>query len=105
MVEITRQVWNIQEFNRIRKQEGMRRIITRHCRAQAAEASSDFYATAGTGLNKAQSHANRPPYDWAIREFHDRLSGQVRTSTNAARRHETKSSSLLRVVARNAGGF
>jgi hypothetical protein len=105
MVEITKQVWNISQFNAIRKQEGMRRIITRYCRKQAAAASADFYATAGQGLNKAQSHANRPPYDWAIREYHDRLSGQVRTSTNAARRHEAKSSSLLRIVAREAGGF
>lgn len=105
MVQITKQIWNMAQFNAIRKQEGMRRIITRHCRSQAAEASSDFYATAGAGLNEAQSRANRPPYDWAIREFHDRLSGQVRTSTNPARRHEMKSSSLLRIVARKAGGF
>jgi hypothetical protein len=105
MVEITKQIWNMKQFNVIRKQEGMHRIIKRHCRAQAAEASSDFYATAGAGLNEAQSRANREPYDWAIREFHDRIVGQVRTSTNPARRHEKRTSSLLRVVARNAGGF
>lgn len=84
---------------RIRKSAGVVRRITQLTTAQRDAANHDFLRTATKDLQRNSERTGREPYDMSIVVGTDRVRGYVQTANYAARRHERKSSSLLRVVA------
>lgn len=87
---------------RLRKSPNVVKLITRLTTEQRDEANLDFWRTASKEHKRNSERTGREPYDSSIVIGTDRVRGYVQTANYAARRHERKNSSLLRVVARKA---
>ena len=86
---------NRAQLRNLRRSSGMQAVIKKHTDKFHSAVEADFQAT-------SQNYRNDPVegYEASVEVNDDRVRGYVETKANQARRHEARSSSLLRVSAR-----
>jgi hypothetical protein len=88
---------NFGRLKELMRSNEIQAVLTDKAEKLVNEANADFWNTAPGQERYRQRATGRDPYDTSLVVGDDRARVYVQTTSYAARRHEQKSSSLLRV--------